>query len=79
LKQLRDAVSTRIGVLFTAQGEKLDTVTGQITALTEGNERRQEILRANVEAKLGELNDVRVYYLSFAYWARDESCPIVRD
>jgi thiosulfate/3-mercaptopyruvate sulfurtransferase len=24
-------------------------------------------------------NDVRVYYLSFADWARDESCPIVRD
>jgi len=23
--------------------------------------------------------DVRVYYLSFADWARDESCPIVRD
>jgi DNA recombination protein RmuC len=36
-------------------GEKLDMVTGQITALTEGNERRQETLRANVEAKLGEL------------------------
>jgi thiosulfate/3-mercaptopyruvate sulfurtransferase len=24
-------------------------------------------------------NDVRVYYLSFADWVRDESCPIVRD
>jgi thiosulfate/3-mercaptopyruvate sulfurtransferase len=24
-------------------------------------------------------DDVRVYYLSFADWARDESCPIVRD
>jgi thiosulfate/3-mercaptopyruvate sulfurtransferase len=23
--------------------------------------------------------DVRVYYLSFADWARDESCPIIRD
>jgi len=23
-------------------------------------------------------DDVRVYYLSFADWARDESCPIVR-
>lgn len=41
---------------FTAiQGEKLDGVTGQISALTEGNERRQETLRANVEAKLVEL------------------------
>ena len=24
-------------------------------------------------------DDVHVYYLSFADWARDESCPIVRD
>ena len=24
-------------------------------------------------------DDVRVYYLSFAHWVRDESCPIVRD
>jgi thiosulfate/3-mercaptopyruvate sulfurtransferase len=24
-------------------------------------------------------DDVRVYYLSFADWARDETCPIVRD
>ena len=24
-------------------------------------------------------DDVRVYYLSFADWARDENCPIVRD
>jgi thiosulfate/3-mercaptopyruvate sulfurtransferase len=24
-------------------------------------------------------NDVRVYYLSFADWVRDESCPVVRD
>jgi thiosulfate/3-mercaptopyruvate sulfurtransferase len=24
-------------------------------------------------------DDVRVYYLNFADWARDESCPIVRD
>jgi hypothetical protein len=33
------------GALRTSLGEKLDTVTGQITALTEGNERRQEVLR----------------------------------
>jgi gas vesicle protein len=33
----------------------LGAVAGQITALTEGNERRQEVLRANVEANLGEL------------------------
>jgi DNA recombination protein RmuC len=52
---LGEAIGTRIGELVTVQGEKLDTVTGQITALTEGNERRQETLRANVEAKLGEL------------------------
>jgi thiosulfate/3-mercaptopyruvate sulfurtransferase len=24
-------------------------------------------------------DDVRVYYLSFADWARDESCPVIRD
>ena len=27
----------------------------------------------------GGFDDVRVYYLSFADWVRDESCPIVRD
>ena len=55
LEQLGENVGNRIGELVIAQGEKLDTVTGQITALTEGNERRQETLRANVEAKLGEM------------------------
>ena len=55
LSQLGEAVGNRIGELVVAQGEKLDAVTGQITALTEGNERRQEVLRANVETKLGEL------------------------
>ena len=24
-------------------------------------------------------DDVRVYYLSFGDWIRDESCPVVRD
>src|SRR3984893_6200097 len=57
LKQLGETVGNHIGELVTAQGEKLDSVTGQITALTEGNERRQEILRTNVEAKLGELKN----------------------
>jgi hypothetical protein len=56
LMQLGETVGNRIGELVIAQGEKLDTITGQITTLTEGNERRQERLRANVEAKLGELN-----------------------
>jgi hypothetical protein len=55
LSQLGEAVGNRIGDLVTTQGEKLDNVTGQITALTEGNERRQETLRINVEAKLDEL------------------------
>jgi DNA recombination protein RmuC len=55
LQQMGEGVGTRIGELATAQGEKLDTVIGQISALTDGNERRQEALRANVEAKLGEL------------------------
>ena len=56
LQQLGEAVSNRIGELVTLQTEKLDTVTAQITALTEGNERRQEVLRSNVETKLGEMN-----------------------
>lgn len=55
LSQLGEAVGNRIGDLVTAQGQKLDSVTGQITALTEANECRQHILRTNVGAKLGEL------------------------
>jgi DNA recombination protein RmuC len=55
LGQLCEAVGLQISELGAAQGEKLDTVTAQIAALTDGNERRQETLRANVEAKLGEL------------------------
>ena len=55
LQQMGEGVAARIGELAIAQGEKLDTVISQITALTQGNERRQETLRANVEAKLGEL------------------------
>ncbi len=50
LQRLSDGVGTRIGELIAAQGEKLDVVTAQISALTEGNERRQETLRVNVEA-----------------------------
>jgi DNA recombination protein RmuC len=56
LQQVGEAVSNRIGELVTVQTEKLDVVTTQITALTEGNERRQEVLRSNVETKLGEMN-----------------------
>ena len=55
LLRLSDNIGNRIDELMVAQGEKLDTVTAQINALTEGNERRQETLRANVEAKLVEL------------------------
>ena len=40
------------GALRASLGEKLDTVTGQITTLTEGNERRQEVLRKTVEERL---------------------------
>jgi hypothetical protein len=40
------------GALRASLGEKLDTVSGQITTLTEGNERRQEILRKTVEERL---------------------------
>jgi len=57
LRQLGDGVGERIGGLVTIQSEKLDAVTAQITALTEGNERRQDTLRVNVEAKLGELKN----------------------
>src|SRR6266446_10505614 len=57
-RSLREEVTGLFGNLSDALraslGEKLDTVTGQITALTEGNERRQDVLRANVETKLGE-------------------------
>jgi thiosulfate/3-mercaptopyruvate sulfurtransferase len=35
-------------------------------------------LAAAAAARAG-YEDVRVYYLSFGDWARDESCPIVRD
>jgi class 3 adenylate cyclase len=45
LQRLGENVGTRIGELIATQGEKLDGVTGQISALTEGNERRQETLR----------------------------------
>jgi DNA recombination protein RmuC len=55
LRQLGESVGNRIGELVTAQSEKLDAVTGQIGILTEGNERRQDALRADIEAKLGEL------------------------
>jgi DNA recombination protein RmuC len=55
LQQLGEAVGNRIGDLVALQTEKLDTVTAQITSLTESNERRQEVLRTNVETKLGEL------------------------
>jgi DNA recombination protein RmuC len=55
LQRLSDNVGIRIGELIRTQGEKLDAVTAQISTLTEGNERRQETLRANVEAKLVEL------------------------
>ncbi len=34
---------------------------------------------AAVAAVRAGFDDVRVYYLSFADWARDESCPIVKD
>jgi DNA recombination protein RmuC len=40
------------GALRATLGEKLDTVSGQITTLTEGNERRQEVLRKTVEERL---------------------------
>ena len=55
MQRLGENVGNRIGELIASQGEKLDGVTGQISALTEGNERRQETLRTNVEAKLVEL------------------------
>jgi DNA anti-recombination protein RmuC len=40
------------GALRATLGEKLDTVSGQITTLTEGNERRQEVLRKTVAERL---------------------------
>ena len=55
LQQLGETVGNRISELVTVQTEKLDTVTAQIASLTEGNERRQEVLRTDVEAKLSDL------------------------
>lgn len=55
LQQLGDAVGNRIGELAAVQTDKLDTVTTQISSLTEGNERREEVLRTNVETKFGDL------------------------
>src|SRR6266481_3452665 len=40
------------GALRASLGEKLDIVSGQLTTLTEGNERRQEVLRKTVEERL---------------------------
>lgn len=55
LTTLGEVVGARIAELGGAQGGKLDAVTAQIQTLTDGNERRQEALRTNVEIKLGEL------------------------
>jgi DNA recombination protein RmuC len=55
-RSLREEVTGLFGNLGDAVratlGEKLDTVSGQITTLTEGNERRQEVLRKTVEERL---------------------------
>src|SRR6266404_1139044 len=55
-RSLREEVTGLFGNLSDALraslGEKLDTVSGQITRLTEGNERRQEVLRKTVEERL---------------------------
>src|ERR1700730_6194850 len=55
-RSLREEVTGLFGhlghALRASLGEKLDTVSGQITTLTEGNERRQEVLRKTVEERL---------------------------
>jgi DNA recombination protein RmuC len=55
-RSLREEVAGLFGhlghALRASLGEKLDTVSGQITTLTEGNERRQEVLRKTVEERL---------------------------
>src|SRR6266404_7450952 len=55
-RSLREEVTGLFGnlgdALRASLGEKLDTVSGQITRLTEGNERRQEVLRKTVEERL---------------------------
>ena len=55
LKQLGDTLSTTNTRLAAAQTEKLEAVAKQVAALTDGNERRQETLRASVETRLGEV------------------------
>jgi site-specific recombinase XerC len=47
LQQLGEVVGNRVSELVMLQTEKLDAVTTQITSLTEGNERRQEVLRTS--------------------------------
>src|SRR6266850_8266338 len=55
-RSLREEVTGLFGnlgdALRASLGEKLDIVSGQITRLTEGNERRQEVLRKTVEERL---------------------------
>lgn len=55
LRTFGDAMGARTAELSGVQGGKLDAVATQIQTLTDGNERRQEALRTNVESKLGEL------------------------
>jgi DNA recombination protein RmuC len=54
-RNIADRTSTALTHLSNSQSDKLDGVTKQVGALTEGNERRQEVLRENVEARLIEL------------------------
>jgi DNA recombination protein RmuC len=54
-RNIADRTGAALTHLGNSQSEKLDGVTKQVGALTEGNERRQEVLRENVEARLIEL------------------------
>lgn len=57
VKNIADTIAVAVANLSAAQAEKLDAVTKQISALTEGNERRQEALRIGVESRLVELKN----------------------
>jgi DNA recombination protein RmuC len=54
-RNISDTISNAVANLSTSQAERLDAVTKQIAALTEGNERHQENVRTGMEARLIEL------------------------
>jgi thiosulfate/3-mercaptopyruvate sulfurtransferase len=74
---LLDNGGVRPAPVLRAMMERVGFSTGDhIVTHCEGSGRAALAAAAAVRAGY---DDVRVYYLSFADWVRDESCPIVRD